>query len=108
MTRRIEQAGCKRAAHDTARWIARQLSALSALALVAAPVHSGNAKIGMRIDRWRSAIMEIVERFRVVIQLPGMRIRRRPAWTLPHALVLRFKQGPHPFGDLLGSARLPA
>ncbi|MBK7013665.1 MAG: hypothetical protein IPH43_14350, partial [Xanthomonadales bacterium] len=79
----------------------------SRLPWFAAPVHSGNARLECGSTGGGSAIMEIVERFRVVIQLPGMRIRRRPAWTLPHALVLASTR-PSSAWEICSGYRLPA
>ena len=81
---------------------------MSALALVAASVHAGNAKIGLRVNRQAGQIVGIVARGAGAIDMAGMRVGRGPAGSLPHAFVLGFKQCAHLFRSLLRGKGLRA
>lgn len=81
-------------------------SALPALALIAATMHSRHAKIGVRIDVRCTCIMRIMDRFRDLIDMARMCVRGRPARPLTHPLFLCLQQSVHLFGGLLGSERL--
>ena len=73
-------------------------SSLAALALIAAPMHSGDSQIGMGVGMYRSGIVDVVKRVAGMIRMARVRIGRRPAWSLARALVFGFKQGSDLFG----------
>lgn len=77
-------------------------SVLTALALIAAAMHAGDAEVRVRVGIHRVGVVDVMNRCGRLFYMTGMRVCSRPARPQAHPLLLGLKQSPDLLGGLLG------